>query len=164
MVLEVGCGTGDVALAARGPAGVSGAVYGIDPAPEMIAIARRKAQNAGIAVDFRVGVIEALPFGADTFDVALSSLMIHHLPDDLKRQGLAEVVRVLKPGGRLLIVDLKRPTDHLGRALLTVAFHGGLNSGVQDLPPLLHAAGFTSIETGDTGFRMLGFVRGQTPT
>jgi ubiquinone/menaquinone biosynthesis C-methylase UbiE len=161
-VLEVGCGTGDVALAARAVAGASGAVYGIDAAPEMIAVARRKALKAGVTVDFRVAAIEALAFPNQTFDVVLSSLMMHHLPDDLKRQGLAEVARVLKPGGRLLIVDFKRPTSRLGRAAITLALHGGLRTGVQDLPPLLHTAGFTSIETGETGFWRLGFVRGQT--
>ena len=162
-VLEVGCGTGDVALAASTYAGPGSRVAGIDPAPEMIAVARAKAARASRAVDFQVGVIEALAFPDATFDVVLSSLMMHHLPDDLKQDGLAEIARVLKPGGRVLIVDIKRPTGRLGRAMLTLMLHGGLERGVQDLPPMLHTAGFTHIEVGNTGFRTLGFVRGQTP-
>jgi demethylmenaquinone methyltransferase/2-methoxy-6-polyprenyl-1,4-benzoquinol methylase/phosphoethanolamine N-methyltransferase len=162
-VLEVGCGTGDVALAASVYAGQSGAVVGIDPSPEMIAVAHAKAARAARAVDFQIGVIEALAFPNATFDVVLSSLMMHHLPDDLKREGLAEIARVLKPGGRVLIVDIKRPAGRLGWAMLTLALHGGLEQGVQDLPPLLRTAGFTHIDVGDTGFRTLGFVRGHTP-
>jgi ubiquinone/menaquinone biosynthesis C-methylase UbiE len=162
-VLEVGCGTGDVALAASAYAGPSGAVAGIDPSPEMIAVARAKAARAKRAVDFQVGVIEALAFPDGAFDVVLSSLMMHHLPDDLKSQGLAEIARVLKPGGRLLIVDIKRPTGRLGKALLTLMLHSGLEHGVQDLPPKLRAAGFTQIDLGNTEFRTLGFVRGRTP-
>jgi ubiquinone/menaquinone biosynthesis C-methylase UbiE len=162
-VLEVGCGTGDVALAASPYTGPTGLVVGIDPAPEMIAVARAKAARAARAVDFQVGLIEALAYPDDTFDIVLSSLMMHHLPDDLKRQGLAEIARVLKPGGRLLIVDFKRPTGWLSRAITTLMLHSGLQHGVQDLPAMLGTAGFTRIETGDTGFRTLGFVRGQIP-
>lgn len=161
-VLEVGCGTGDVALVAKAQTGPHGAVSGIDAAPEMIAVARTKAARQGAVVDFQVGLIEALAFPDATFDVVLSSMMMHHLPDDLKRQGLAEIARVLKPGGRLLIVDFKHPTDHVGQALMALLQHGGLSKGVQDLPQLLQAAGFSGIESGETGFRTLGFVRGQT--
>jgi ubiquinone/menaquinone biosynthesis C-methylase UbiE len=160
-VLEVGCGTGDIALAAKERAGSSGAVYGIDPGSEMIAVARGKAARAGLAVNFQVGVIESLAFPDTTFDVVLSSLMMHHLPDDLKRIGLTEIARVLKPGGRLVIVDLKRPTDRLGRAVNKLLLHGGLQTGVQDLAAMLQAVGFTNIDSGDIGFPILGFVRGQ---
>jgi ubiquinone/menaquinone biosynthesis C-methylase UbiE len=161
-VLEVGCGTGDVALAAAALAGPTGAVAGIDPSPEMIAVARAKAIRAACAVDFQIGLIEALAFPDATFDVVLSSLMMHHLPDDLKRQGLVEIARVLKPGGRLLIVDAKRPSSRLGRLVAALMLHSGLKSGIQDLPPMLRAAGFIHIDTGQTGFRVLGFVRGRT--
>ena len=162
-VLEVGCGTGDVALAARERAGASGAVYGIDPSPEMIAIARAKAARAAVAVDFQVGVIEALAFPAAAFDVVFSSLMMHHLPDDLKRGGLAEIARVLKPGGRLLIVDFKRPTSYAGRLMLSMFLHGALRKGIQDIPALLREAGFTQVQAGDLRFSLLGFAMGQAP-
>jgi ubiquinone/menaquinone biosynthesis C-methylase UbiE len=160
-VLEVGCGTGDVALAAKAQAGPQGVVSGIDAAPEMIAVARDKAARQGVAVDFQVGLIEALAFPDATFDVVLSSLMMHHLPDDLKRQGLAEIARVLKPGGRLLIVDVKRPTGRTDSIMGALFLHGGLEKGVQDLPPLLQAAGFSDVEAGETGFRSLGYVHGR---
>ncbi len=160
-VLEVGCGTGDVALAARERAGSGGSVHGIDPSPEMIAVAREKAERAGVAVEFQVGVIEALAFPDASFDVVLSSLMMHHLPGDLKRRGLAEIARVLKPGGRLLIVDFKRPTTRMARALLTLLFHGALREGVQDLSKLVEQTGFTQVQAGDMRFGALGFVAGR---
>lgn len=83
---------------------------------------------------------------------------MHHLPTGLKRLALAEIRRVLKPGGRLLVVDAKRPTSALGRVALTLRWHGALKDGVQDLIPLLQAAGFARMETGATRFGVLGYV------
>lgn len=160
-VLEVGCGTGDVALAAARQAGPAGAVYGIDPAPEMIAVARAKALRAGHPIDFRVGVIEALGFADASVDVVLSSLMMHHLPGDLKRRGLAEVARVLRPGGRLLIVDVRRPTTLAARALAALVLHGSAPESVEDLPDLLSAAGFVQLRAGSLYFGTLGYLLGQ---
>ena len=161
-VLEVGCGTGDVALAACAPAGPHGSVSGIDASPEMIAVARTKAARAGLEIDFRVEPIEALTYPDATFDIVLSSLMMHHLPDDLKRQGLAEIARVLKPGARLLILDVKRPNSRLGWGLHGLMMHGRFITAIQDLPAMLQDAGYIGIEAGATEFSMLGFVRGQT--
>jgi ubiquinone/menaquinone biosynthesis C-methylase UbiE len=168
-VLEVGCGTGDVAIAACAQAGPGGSVSGIDAGLEMIAVARAKAAGGGVAVDFRAEPIEALTYPSATFDIVISSLMMHHLPDDLKRQGLAEVARVLKPGGRLLIVDAERPHSHLGRGVNSLMLHGKLSTGIQDLPALLSEAGYVGIESGSIdffalGFGRLGFVRGQIRT
>ena len=84
-------------------------VQGIDAAPAMVAVARREAEKYGNRAQFQVAAIEALPFDMGCFDVVLSSLMLHHLPPEAKRQGLREVCRVLKDGGRLIVVDVDRP-------------------------------------------------------
>lgn len=158
-VLDVGCGTGDLTLLAKQRVGSSGRVCGIDAGLEMIAVARRKAAKARVEIDFRIEPIEALTFPDQSFDIVLSSLMMHHLPDDLKPRALAELRRVLKPGGRLLIADFKRPTNHLGKGLLGLMMHGHVREGAQDLPALLAEAGFTSIAVDDKRSRVLGFVR-----
>jgi demethylmenaquinone methyltransferase/2-methoxy-6-polyprenyl-1,4-benzoquinol methylase/phosphoethanolamine N-methyltransferase len=167
-VLDVGCGTGDLTLLAGQRAGPEGKAVGIDPAPEMIEVARRKAAAGAAAVVFQSGAVEALPFPDGSFDVVLSSLMMHHLPPDLKRRGLAEIRRVLrepdpasgKSGGRLVVVDMRRPTGMLSHMALHLMWHGGLRHGVQDLAPLMQAAGFTHIETGNVWLGILGYARG----
>ncbi len=172
-VLDVGCGTGALTRLARERVGESGKVYGIDAAPQMITVARRKAARRNLAIDFQVGLIEQLAFSDDSFDVVLSSLMMHHLPDELKRQGLAEIARVLKPGGRLLIIDfqprqtqswIKRHVQQQGssHAFLARILHAGKElGGIQALPLMMKEVGFTQIEAGETGFWSLGFVLGR---
>ena len=147
-VLDVGCGTGTQAMVARERVGETGHVCGIDPGPQQIARARSKAARRGLVINFQTGVIEQLAFPDSSFDVVLSTLMMHHLPDDLKRQGLAEIARVLKPGGRLLIVDFKGPV-------------GPWKSNIADQPALMKEVGFSQVEIGQTRYRRLGFVRGQ---
>lgn len=144
-VLDVGCGTGSLALVAKERVGRAGSVHGIDPAPRQIDRARVKARRRGIAVDFQLGVVEKLSFPDKTFDVVQSTFAIDHVPADLQRQGLKEIARVLKPGGRLFIL---------------------ITSSVQDLAVWMKEAGFSQIETGETEYRGLGAaklysVRGQ---
>ncbi len=141
-VLDVGCGTGTLALALREQVGPAGRVVGIDAGVQQIARARSQARKRGIDVDFRVAAIERLPFEDGSFDAVLSTIMLHHLPDDLKKRGLAEVARVLRAGGRVAIADFK--SGHGG------GIHGerpGSHAGEQDLPALLAQTGFTRIET-----------------
>jgi len=104
-VLDVGCGTGTLAIQAAEAVGLDGRVDGIDPSPEMIARARSKAQASGQDVQFQEAGIESLPFPDHSFDSVLSSLVFHHLDGPLQQAGLAEIRRVLAPGGRLTIID-----------------------------------------------------------
>ena len=115
-VLDVGCGTGTLAIKVARRVGRVGHVAGIDPGAQQIAYARAQAARHNISIDFQIGVIEQLPFPDQTFDVVFSTLMMHHLPAPLKRQGLAEIARVLKPGGRLVIADFKHGSDRQGQA------------------------------------------------
>jgi SAM-dependent methyltransferase len=147
-LLDVGCGTGTLAIAAAALVGAAGRVAGIDPAPRQIARARSKARRAGVSVGFRMGVIEALPFSEGSFDVVTSTLVMHHLPEDLKRQGLAEMARVLKAGGRLVVADFTRSEGHAH----TPALPGTGETGVQDQPELMRRAGFTDVEAEEVQF------------
>ncbi|MDQ2904659.1 MAG: methyltransferase domain-containing protein [Chloroflexota bacterium] len=142
-VLDVGCGTGTLVLEVARHVGPAGRVAGIDPGTQQIARARAKAARRHVPIEFQTGVIEQLPFPDQTFDVVLSTLMMHHLPAPLKRQGLAEIARVLKPGGRLVIADFKPKEERQGRA---VRFHAG-GSSIQDLAALVKDAGFEDMET-----------------
>jgi len=162
-VLDAGCGTGTLAITAKQRVGAVGQVSGIDPGLKQITRARSKAGRADLSIDFQVGVIEQLAFPDQSFDVVLSTFMMHVVPDDLKRQGLAEMARVLKPGGRVLIVDFKRPEEHENQAGRPV-HTGPWNSGVQDQTALMKEAGFSrvesgEIETGSTKLPEIGFAR-----
>jgi ubiquinone/menaquinone biosynthesis C-methylase UbiE len=149
-VLDVGCGTGTLALVAKARVGATGRVAGIDPSAPLLAGARRKAARRALAIDFQLGGIEQIPFPDQSFDVVLCTFMLHHLPDDLKRQGLMEVARVLKEGGRLLIVDFRRPEEYQ----LEPGRFGAGEIGLQDLPALMQEAGFAQIETGELPFHI----------
>jgi ubiquinone/menaquinone biosynthesis C-methylase UbiE len=104
-VLDVGCGAGAQLLVAREYVGETGRVSGIEPSLEMVNYARRKASRRGLSVDIQPGVIERLNYPTQSFDVILCIIVMHHMPDETKVQGIKEMARVLKPGGRLLVVD-----------------------------------------------------------
>ena len=163
-VLDVACGTGNLTLTAQGYAGSTGNVHGIDAAPEMIELARKKAARLRSPVHFDVGLAEQLAFPDGTFDVVISRLAIHHLPDDLKRRAFAEILRVLKPGGHLLIADFKPPSNPiLGHITSAVVGSHMMRTDISSLPSMLTAAGFVDVASGPTRSAFLGFVSGKKP-
>jgi ubiquinone/menaquinone biosynthesis C-methylase UbiE len=155
-VLDVGCGTGSLAIAAKRRVGPSGSVVGIDPSEPMIARAIRKAKRARIDVTFQVGVAESLSFTDARFDVVLSTVMLHHLPGQARREAVAEMRRVLKPRGRLLIVDFAGASSNGHGPLLHFHRHGHVEPRV--LIELVGEAGLQLVDTGPVGMWRLHYV------
>lgn len=151
-VLDVGCGTGTLAIAARRWVGPAGSVYGVDASPSMIARASNKSRKAGAEVMFEEGVAESLPFPDARFDVVLSTVMLHHLPRTARQQGVREMGRVLKPGGRLLAIDFGAAHFHR---------HGHVEPG--ELVSLASAAGLRVVESGALGIWDLQFAVARRP-
>jgi ubiquinone/menaquinone biosynthesis C-methylase UbiE len=160
-VLDVGCGTGTLAIAAKRRVGSTGRVYGIDASPEMIVRAGGKAKKAGLGVEFKNEAIEALTFPDAEFDVVLSTLMLHHLPRRLREDGVREIRRVLKPGGRVLIVDFGG--TELRRNFLAHFHqrHGHVKPA--EVAALLNSAGLNVVDSGPVGIKDLHFVLATAP-
>jgi len=162
-VLDVGCGPGRLTLAAARAAGPTGETLGIDAAPEMVALATRKAARAGSSARFREGAIESLPVPDDHFDVALASMMIHHLTPELQRRGVAEVRRALAPGGRFLIVETAATPGHgVGHLLAIFGLRRG-NQHAEMLRALLRDAGFEAITVEPAAARGLVVLQARKP-
>lgn len=167
-VLDVGCGTGVLTRLAAEAVGPEGIAIGIDPGPRMIEAARRNARRRSSHAAFDIGVIERLAFDAGCFDVVLSSFMLHHLPADLKSTGLGEVRRVLKPGGRLVIVDFD-PARPVARAMMwicgAISTHDGKEVLHQASDPmlLLHDAGFVDMAVSGSWLGAASFWRAWKP-
>lgn len=154
-VLDIGCGTGTLAIEATRHVGPTGFVYGIDASPQMIARATRKARKAGAPTVFQLAAAEQLPFPDARFDIVLSTLVFHHLPRNTRKQCTVEIRRVLKRHGRVLVVDFGKAQARHG---LLARFHRHGHVAVEDIESVLTNAGFTTVRTGPVGLRDLQFV------
>ncbi|MBN1888675.1 MAG: class I SAM-dependent methyltransferase [Thermoflexales bacterium] len=103
-VLDAGCGTGltTMRIAAQHPTCV---VHGLDLSPKMIEAAQKDAAECGLTVGLSVGSLTNLPHPAGSFDVVMTNILYHHLDLAEKRQAVAEIARVLKPGGRYVSAE-----------------------------------------------------------
>jgi ubiquinone/menaquinone biosynthesis C-methylase UbiE len=130
----------------------------------MIDVAQKKAKRMGSDTIFEVGLIEKLAYPDASFDVVINRLMIHHLPDDLKRKAFVEILRVLKAGGLLMVTDFNPPKNpvlnHITSAL--VGLHM-MQTNVWNLPQMLTEAGFVEISSGLTRSAFLAYVKGKKP-
>lgn len=112
-VLDVACGTGDFTIAIAKSLSPSGEVTGIDISEEMMRVGRKKIAEAGLSAELISGDCEALPFDDNTFDrisVGFGVRNFEHID-----VGLSQMLRVLKPGGRLVILELSIPTNPVVR-------------------------------------------------
>lgn len=161
-VLDVGCGTGTLAIAAKRCAGSAGQVYGLDASHEMRLRACKKAAAAGTEIDVRLGSADAIPFPEETFDVVLSTTVLHCLADHARLLCIREMVRVLKPSGRLLLVDFGGPKRE--RLSLIGHLSAHRNFDVLEFVPIVYDYGLSDLETGSLGFSDLQFVLAMKPS
>ena len=152
VVLDLGSGAGLDALNAAPTLGPDGRFIGVDMTPAMLERARTNAVEAGVArtVEFREGVIEELPVAAGTVDVVISNCVVNLSPD--KPAVFGEMLRVLKPGGRVAISDIVLgapwPEDLSQHAAHLDAGYRACVTGaltVDDYVTALEAAGFVEV-------------------
>ncbi|RYZ38344.1 MAG: bifunctional demethylmenaquinone methyltransferase/2-methoxy-6-polyprenyl-1,4-benzoquinol methylase UbiE [Myxococcaceae bacterium] len=111
-VLDCATGTGDLALAFKRKVGTTGRVVGTDFCPEMLESAPAKAAKAGLEVEFQVQDAMALTLPDNSFDVASISFGIRNVDDPVKC--LQEMARVVRPGGRVVVLEFGQPTGPYG--------------------------------------------------
>ncbi len=143
-VVDVGCGTGTLALAMADRL-VGGVVTGVDIDPAILELARDKPGSERIG--WQIGSATSLPFGDASIDVVTCTLVLHHLPMETKQAALREMRRVLRPGGLLVIGDWGKPHDPVMRAaFLPVQVLDGFTTTQGNvegrIPSLVEEAGF----------------------
>jgi ubiquinone/menaquinone biosynthesis C-methylase UbiE len=158
LVLDVGCGTGYLSGRVARAVAPDGRVEGIDPSPAVVAYA---AAHTPPNATFREGGAERLPYDDATYDAVMSCLAVHHISSADRGRAFAEMYRVLKPGGRLLVADLRPPTGKLSRLAINVLTGHGAEH--VDLRRLAIEAGFHIVETAGHG-PLLAFVRARRPS
>ena len=131
-VLDCATGTGDLAFEFKKAVGIDGRVLGTDFCPEMMVTGPEKAERKQLHVDFEVADAMNLPYPDDTFDIASISFGIRNVDDPAT--ALKEMARVVKPGGRVMILEFGQPTGIVGLiyeaySRYVIPFIGGLLTG-----------------------------------
>jgi SAM-dependent methyltransferase len=148
-VLEIGCGTGNLALLVKRMRPQL-EVVGLDPDPKALARAERKARRAGLPLELDRGFADELPYADGSFDRVLSSLMFHHLEADLRTASVRQVLRVLRPGGSLHLMDCGGDSHQLhGLARLARRSRTLRDNWDDRIPTLMREAGF--VDAAETG-------------
>ena len=152
-VLDVGCGTGQLAMTFAKRIAPSGSIAGIDPAPEMIKRATSRARKQQVPVAFQVAFAQRLPFPNATFDAVACTLALHHVAEDDQQSAVQEMHRVLKPDGRLLIAEFDQ--GHGPHALLRWLRPSAPEHMAERARQLVDAAGFSAVTSRPTNLSWL---------
>ena len=147
--LDLGCGTGYLTRRMARAVAPTGSALGTDPSTQVIEHARKLAGPQD-GCTFERGIAEGIEFPDGSFDVVVSSLMVHHLPAPVRPRAVAEMRRVLRPGGRLLLADFRPPSSRLARHLVGAATGPAMeHNPIDELEVLVREADFGQIGTGD---------------
>ena len=122
-VLDVGCGTGSLLIEAARLLGSGSVLYGVEPSREMLAHASRKARQHIPETNFVQGSADQIPFPDASFDVVFCTMVLHHLPAAMQIAAIREMSRVVRPGGRLVIVDMQQPRTIAAKLSIVTLFH-----------------------------------------
>lgn len=167
-VLDLGCGTGTLTVLIK-QLHPSADVVGLDVDPQVLEIARAKADNAGVEITLDHGLAFQLPYPDASFDRVLSSLVLHHLTSENKQRAFREVHRVLQAGGELHVVDFGQP--HSAYARLASPLVRRLEEAADNvdglLPKMMRRAGFEPVDEParfTTIFGGLSLYRARKPT
>lgn len=167
-ILDLGCGTGVLTrlIADQLDDSAGGFCVGIDAAAKMIAVAEKKRLSA--TCRFEVMAAEHLAFDDSSFDAVVSSLFFHHISLALKQRSLSEAFRVLKPGGRLIIADMHRPTTFFGALVSHTARWFFLQPEIGEniagvMPELIFRAGFARPELLEMYFGYIALFASYKP-
>jgi len=169
-VLDIGCGTGSMAILIK-RTHPDTEVVGIDPDPAALSVAQRKAKRARLPVEFDRGFADHMPYADASFDRVFSSFMFHHLATDEKTATLAEIRRVLKPGGSLHLLDFVREHSvHSGKPEHGRLIHrrGAVAERIEGrMTSLMDEAGFvdaTELKRAKNFFGPIAYYRANSPT
>jgi ubiquinone/menaquinone biosynthesis C-methylase UbiE len=147
-VLDVGCGSGYFTRVIATAVAPDGTAHGVDPSDEAISDAQRRTRLANCT--FSDGIAEALDAPDGAYDVVVTSLMIHHLPEALRPQAIGEMFRVLRPGGSVLIAEFRPPASRIGRRLIGALHSPAMAENRVDLlAPMVGEAGFEQLRSGN---------------
>lgn len=121
-IMDLACGTGDFSIAIAGAMSQDSHVTGVDISEGMLAVMKRKVEDAGLTdrIDITVGSGEELPFPENSFDAVTIAFGIRNFED--REQGLREILRVLKPDGRIIILELSEPSNPVIRWVYNLYF------------------------------------------
>lgn len=159
-LLDIGCGTGHLLLEAEKVIGHQGTAVGLDVEPAMIEQAKKHAAKKHSHATFDVASVDQIPFPDNSFDVAIQTLVFHHLNEAQKEKGLAELSRILKPNGRLLIVDLNPSRRSIATSLPGHNRLEQVDHVLTEVVQRMETAGFTNIQAGPHPNKQMSYAIG----